>query len=74
MAGDFGTQFLPQMAISHYDGQWSQEKMVASDSLTLHPGAHVLHYASTCFEGLKAGCACIALYSSDTYGYRACHR
>ena len=28
--------------------------MVASNQLTLHPGAHVLHYASTCFEGLKA--------------------
>lgn len=28
--------------------------MVASDSIQLHPGAHVLHYSSTCFEGLKA--------------------
>lgn len=28
--------------------------MVASDSLQLHPAAHVLHYSSTCFEGLKA--------------------
>ena len=25
-----------------------------SNSIALHPGAHVLHYASTCFEGLKA--------------------
>ncbi len=54
MAGDFGTRFLPQMAITHYDGGWSKETMVPSDALTLHPGAHVLHYASTCFEGLKA--------------------
>ncbi len=54
MAGDFGTRFLPQMAICHYQEGWSHEEMVASDSLTLHPGAHVLHYASTCFEGLKA--------------------
>lgn len=54
MAGDFGTRFLPQMAICHYDGGWGHEHMVASDSLLLHPGAHVLHYASTCFEGLKA--------------------
>jgi len=54
MAGDFGTQFLPQMSLSQYDGDWGMEKMVPSDSLTLHPGAHVLHYASTCFEGLKA--------------------
>lgn len=54
MAGDFGTRFLPQMAICHYDKGWSQEEMVTSDSLSMHPGAHVLHYASTCFEGLKA--------------------
>lgn len=54
MAGEFGTQFLAQMAISHFDGSWSREEMVPSDSLTLHPGAHVFHYASTCFEGLKA--------------------
>ncbi|MEH6442450.1 MAG: branched-chain amino acid aminotransferase [Oceanospirillaceae bacterium] len=51
----FGTVFMPQMAISRFDGsQWSQAEMVASDSITLHPGAHVLHYSSTCFEGLKA--------------------
>ena len=54
MAGDFGTRFLPQMAISHFDNGWCKEQMVPSDSLTLHPGAHVFHYASTCFEGLKA--------------------
>lgn len=54
MAGDFGTRFLPQMAISHYKNGWSEEEMVSSDSLTIHPAAHVLHYASTCFEGLKA--------------------
>lgn len=54
MAGAFGTQFLPQMAICHFQDGWSKEEMVGSDSLTLHPGAHVLHYASTCFEGLKA--------------------
>jgi len=54
MAGDFGTRFLPQMAISHFDNGWSKEQMVSSDSLSIHPAAHVLHYASTCFEGLKA--------------------
>ncbi len=54
MAGDFGTRFLSKMAISYYDNGWSKEQMVPSDSLTLHPGAHVFHYASTCFEGLKA--------------------
>ena len=54
MAGDFGTQFLPQMAISHFDNGWCEEQMVASDTMNIHPAAHVLHYASTCFEGLKA--------------------
>lgn len=54
MAGDFGTKFLPEMAICHFDNGWSEEQMVSSDSLSLHPGAHVFHYASTCFEGLKA--------------------
>lgn len=54
MAGDFGTRFLPQMVICRFDKGWGKEQMVPSDSLTLHPGAHVLHYASTCFEGLKA--------------------
>ncbi len=55
MATAFGSVFMPEMAISWFDGSaWSTPEMVPSDSLQLHPGAHVLHYASTCFEGLKA--------------------
>lgn len=51
----FGTVFMPEMAISRFDGsQWSDAEMVPSDSIQMHPGAHVLHYSSTCFEGLKA--------------------
>lgn len=51
----FGSVFMPEMAISWFDGShWSEREIVSSDSLTLHPGAHVLHYSSTCFEGLKA--------------------
>ena len=51
----FGTVFMPEMAISNFDdGKWTDSKLVPSDSLNFHPGAHVLHYASTCFEGLKA--------------------
>ncbi|MEH6651691.1 MAG: branched-chain amino acid aminotransferase [Motiliproteus sp.] len=51
----FGTVFMPEMAITWFDGSsWSDAEMVASDSIQLHPGAHVLHYSSTCFEGLKA--------------------
>ncbi|MGV6806747.1 MAG: branched-chain amino acid aminotransferase, partial [bacterium] len=51
----FGSVFMPEMSLSTYDGTgWSENLIVSSDSITLHPGAHVLHYASTCFEGLKA--------------------
>lgn len=51
----FGSVFMPEMALTRFDDdRWSPFELVASDSLTLHPGAHVLHYASTCFEGLKA--------------------
>lgn len=51
----FGTVFMPQMAQARFEGgRWSPTEIVPSDSLTLHPGAHVLHYSSTCFEGLKA--------------------
>lgn len=51
----FGSVFMPEMAITWFDGsRWSDVEVVASDSLQLHPGAHVLHYSSTCFEGLKA--------------------
>ncbi|MFC0446137.1 branched-chain amino acid aminotransferase [Pseudidiomarina halophila] len=51
----FGTVFMPEMALSTFNGtRWSDPEQVAADAIRLHPGAHVLHYASTCFEGLKA--------------------
>ena len=51
----FGTVFTDEMMISWNDGNgWSAPEFVPSDSLNLHPAAHVLHYSSTCFEGLKA--------------------
>lgn len=51
----FGTVFMPEMTLARFDGEsWSQPGVVPSDQLEFHPGAHVLHYASTCFEGLKA--------------------
>ncbi|MDR9468467.1 branched-chain amino acid aminotransferase [Marinospirillum sp.] len=51
----FGTVFTPEMIASRYDESgWSAPEVVPSDSITLHPGAHVFHYSSTCFEGLKA--------------------
>lgn len=54
MAGEFGTRFMDKMVVSHFVDGWSDARIVPSDSISLHPGAHVLHYASTCFEGLKA--------------------
>jgi len=51
----FGTVFTDEMTISWNDGNgWSTPEFVPSNSLNLHPAAHVLHYSSTCFEGLKA--------------------
>ena len=51
----FGSVFLPEMILARYNGsEWSAPEWGPSDRLTLHPGAHVLHYSSTCFEGLKA--------------------
>ena len=51
----FGTVFMPKMALATFkDNSWTPSSIVASDKLELHPGAHVLHYSSTCFEGLKA--------------------
>lgn len=52
---DFGSQFAPKMALSRFvDGQWSPVEMTEVGRLDLHPATHVLHYASECFEGLKA--------------------
>lgn len=51
----FGTVFLPQMIQARFsDNNWSKPELVSSDKIELHAGAHVLHYSSTCFEGLKA--------------------
>ena len=51
----FGTVFMPQMIQARFsDNQWSETSVVPCDKLEFHAGAHVLHYSSTCFEGLKA--------------------
>lgn len=51
----FGTVFMPEMVLSNFDNnRWSTSEVVPSGSIQMHPGAHVLHYSSTCFEGLKA--------------------
>ncbi len=51
----FGTQFTSHFAIARYeDGTWQAPAIEPVAPLSLHPAAHVLHYASTCFEGFKA--------------------
>jgi branched-chain amino acid aminotransferase len=51
----FGSVFSASMATTRYDGtRWSPVRLEPSESLRLHPGAHALHYGSSCFEGLKA--------------------
>jgi branched-chain amino acid aminotransferase len=43
------------MATAAYrDGQWQQSEIKPVGPLEISPAAHVLHYASTCFEGFKA--------------------
>ncbi|MBS0365541.1 MAG: branched-chain amino acid aminotransferase [Proteobacteria bacterium] len=51
----FGTVLAEQMAVAVYrDGKWQPHELRATGTIPMHPGAHVLHYASTCFEGFKA--------------------
>lgn len=51
----FGQNFTSLMAFSRYaDGQWQTPDIRPLTDFNLTPASHVLHYASTCFEGLKA--------------------
>ncbi len=51
----FGTVLASMMSMAHYkDGRWSGEELSPVVPLQISPAAHVLHYASTCFEGFKA--------------------
>jgi branched-chain amino acid aminotransferase len=43
------------MAVATFqNGQWSDSELKPVEPISLSPAAHVLHYASTCFEGFKA--------------------
>jgi branched-chain amino acid aminotransferase len=54
-ASAFGTEFAPLMASCTWDASgFGPFEVHPVRDLSLHPGAHVLHYASFCFEGLKA--------------------
>ena len=52
---DFGTVLASHMAVAQYqDGQWGEHQIKPVGPIEISPAAHVLHYASTCFEGFKA--------------------
>ena len=52
----FGTLFGDRMTVAELaDGTYRYAgAAVPLEDFSLHPGSHVLHYASSCFEGLKA--------------------
>ena len=51
----FGTVLADQMAIASYrDGKWGTQEIRPLGPIEISPAAHVLHYASSCFEGFKA--------------------
>jgi branched-chain amino acid aminotransferase len=51
----FGTVLATTMFIAKYrDGKWGSAEVLPVGPLEISPAAHVLHYASTCFEGFKA--------------------
>ena len=51
----FGTLLASHMAVATYKaGRWSPGEIKPVAPIELSPAAHVLHYASTCFEGFKA--------------------
>ena len=51
----FGTVLADQMAIASFrDGRWGPHEFRKTGPIEIHPAAHVLHYASECFEGFKA--------------------
>ncbi len=51
----FGTVLAEQMAVATWSkGAWGRHELRPTGTIPMHPAAHVLHYASTCFEGFKA--------------------
>jgi branched-chain amino acid aminotransferase len=51
----FGTLLTSHMAVATYrEGRWGESEIKPVAPLELSPAAHVLHYASSCFEGFKA--------------------
>jgi len=51
----FGKTFSRHSFVAEYkDGAWQSARIGAIEPFSLHPGALVLHYAQSIFEGLKA--------------------
>ena len=51
----FGKNFSRHSFVAEYrDGAWQSARIAAIEPFSLHPGALVLHYAQSIFEGLKA--------------------
>ena len=70
----FGSVLAERLAISHFaDGDWSEPELLPLDQFRLHPGAHCLHYGSSCFEGLKAyrwDDGTLAVFRADRHAQR----
>ena len=51
----FGSVFCEKMGVCPFEeGHWGAAELVDTGPIPMHPAAHVLHYGSSCFEGLKA--------------------
>jgi branched-chain amino acid aminotransferase len=51
----FGTVLADHMSVATYsEGHWGEARLQKVAPIEISPAAHVLHYASTCFEGFKA--------------------
>ena len=51
----FGATLSARMGVAWYrDGAWQPASVQETGPLPIHPASHALHFASSCFEGLKA--------------------
>lgn len=50
----FGSVLADRISVADFtNGTWSEPQLIGLSEFSLHPGAHCLHYGSSCFEGLK---------------------
>lgn len=51
----FGSVLTDLMVVASYrNGSWGKHEIRPTAAMEIHPAAHALHYASSCFEGFKA--------------------